>query len=35
MVSLEFVIDIILPALEVDSVAKRNEYPEYFLGEGR
>jgi len=35
MVSLEFLIDIILPAALlpwVDSVSKRNEYQEYFLG---
>jgi len=36
MVSLEFFIDIILPAAVwppgVDSASKRNEYQEYFLG---
>jgi len=35
MVSLEFFIDIILPAAlrpGVDSASKRNEYQEYFLG---
>jgi len=31
MVSLEFLIDIILPA-EFDPASKRNEYQEYFLG---
>jgi hypothetical protein len=31
MVSLEFFIDIILPALGVDSASNRNEYQEYFL----
>jgi hypothetical protein len=35
MVSLEFFIDIILPAaLWVDSASKRNEYKEYFVGRG-
>jgi hypothetical protein len=35
MMSLEFFIDIILPAtlwLGTDSALKRNEYQEYFLG---
>jgi hypothetical protein len=35
MVSLEFFIDIILPAaygLGFDSASKKNEYQEYFLG---
>jgi hypothetical protein len=35
MVSLDFFIDIILPAAlwpEVDSASNRNEYQEYFLG---
>jgi len=31
MVSLEFFIDIIHPAAEVDSASSRNEYQEYFL----
>jgi len=35
MVSLEFFIDVILPATNspgIDSACKRNEYQEYFLG---
>jgi hypothetical protein len=33
MVSLEFFIDIILPALRsTDSASNRNKYQEYFLG---